>query len=386
MSKNEVDSLRDRALDGLRGIAILLVLVMHSMHFQPAAPFWAWLNAAAKVGWVGVDLFFVLSGFLITRVLCELREAPNRLHVFYGRRALRILPAYFFYLLLAVPTLLFFAKPEHAQLTREMLPWLLVFLQNFHSAWTDSEINLGPLSHLWSLSVEEQFYLFWPLVIWHVRTQNLARVAIIFWILAVLCKLLFATMQVLPHIPYVLTITRMDGFAAGAWLASWLVTGKKPLPRWLHLMPLLAGTILIAAFVVNRGGFPSTVWIMVLCLTMTPVVFAGLLHATLVASTNSTLRKLLGQPVLIFFGRHSYALYLVHAGIGVLLIQTLMPLLKEWMPNNAARLIVILLIWLGSIALSLLIDRFIDSPARRYKDRLQANATSSCPQDRIAQP
>lgn len=295
---------------------------------------------------------------------------------FYGRRALRILPAYFLYLLLTVPLLLAFAEPEQVQLTREVLPWLLVFLQNFHLAWSEPGVYVGPLSHFWSLAVEEQFYLFWPFVVWHVRTENLARVAFAFGLLAVFCKLLLAAMHATPQVPNLLTITRMDGFAAGAWLAAWLATGKAPLPSWLRLMPWLAALLLLAAFVKNRSGSPANVWTMVLCISLTPLVFAGMLQAALTCSPDSTLRKLLGHPMLAYFGHHSYALYLVHPGISILLLQLLLPLLSEWVPGNAARLIVIVLTWLGSITLALLIDRWIDAPARRLKHRLQPSAAA----------
>lgn len=369
--KDRMDLTRDHALDGLRGIAIVLVLVMHTLHFESVRPLWSWVNSMAKAGWMGVDLFFVLSGFLITRVLLELREAPNRLSVFYGRRALRILPSYFFYLLLAVTMLLLFTAPKHVALTREMLPWLLLFLQNFHAALSDPGTNLGPLSHLWSLAVEEQFYILWPFVVWYVRTENLARVALGFGMLAVLCKLLLAALNAAPHISYVLTLTRMDGFAAGAWLAAGLATGCPP-PRWFKPLAWLAALLLLAVLVIDGNGSPKHAWPMALSLSLTPLVFAGWLHGALSSAPDSRLRRVLGQPVLKFFGRHSYALYLVHPGISILLLQLLMPLLRVWVPGNTGRLILILLTWLLSIALSLLVDRLIDAPARRLKQRLRA--------------
>lgn len=378
MPKSVTQPTHDYALDGLRGIAILLVLLMHTLHFQPTWPLWSWINAIAKAGWIGVDLFFVLSGFLITRILLQLREAPNRLGVFYGRRALRILPSYFVYLLITVPILLVFAEPAYVKLTLDMLPWLLVFLQNFHSAFAEPGVNLGPLSHLWSLAVEEQFYLFWPFVVWRVRTEYLARVALAFWVLAVLFKLLLAAMQAVPQVPYLLTVTRMDGFAAGACLAVWMATGKAPLEAiWLRLIFWLATLLLLTAFVVNRSGAPANTWMMVLCLSLTPLVFAGVLRETLISLPNSLLRRLLGQRILVFFGRHSYALYLVHAGVSVFFVRLLLPLLKESIPSNTARLIVILLTWLASIALSLLVDRWIDAPARRLKRRVRPMAALS---------
>ena len=367
------DTTHDRALDGLRGIAILLVLVMHTLHFEAGRPLWGWISAGIKVGWIGVDLFFVLSGFLITRILVQLRDAPNRASVFYGRRALRILPAYFFYLLLAVPLLLLFAPPEHVSLTREMLPWFLVFGQNFYGALADPEgVNVGPLSHLWSLAVEEQFYLLWPFLVWHVRTAHLARAALLIGLLAVLFKLLLSLAAVAPHVPYVLPFTRMDGFAAGAWLAARQAMAVTTTPGWLRPLPWAALLLLGLTLAAGGSGWPQDIWPMSLCLSLTPLIFAGLLHRALVAAPGSALRARLGQPWLVFFGRHSYALYLVHTGVSVLLLNLVLPLLREALPGNAGRLAITVLTWLASIALALLIDRCIDGPARKLKQRLQA--------------
>lgn len=361
-----------RALDGLRGIAILLVLMMHTLHFESVRPFWSWIISGIKVGWIGVDLFFVLSGFLITRILIQLRDAPNRASVFYGRRALRILPGYFFYLLLTVPLLLFFAAPEHANLTREILPWLLVFGQNFYGALADPGLNLGPLSQLWSLAVEEQFYLLWPFLVWHVRTEQLASAALMIVVLAVLCRLLLALADVTPHVSYVLPFTRMDGFAAGAWLAARQATAVTTMPGWLRPLPWAAALLLGLTLALGSSGWPQGIWSMTLCLSLTPLIFAGLLHRTLVASPGSSLRALLSQPWLMFFGRHSYALYLVHTGVSVLMMKLVLPELREALPGNAGRLFIAVLTWLAAIALALLIDRYIDGPARKLKQRLQA--------------
>lgn len=369
---------RDRALDGLRGIAILLVLLMHTVHLQPVRALWGWINALAGAGWLGVDLFFVLSGFLITGILVELRETPQRLGIFYGRRALRILPAYFFYLLVTVPLLLLFAEPRYVALTREMLPWLLLFTQNIQAALADPHTNLGPLSHLWSLSVEEQFYLVWPFVVWNVRLQHLARTALVIALLAVLCKLALAAGDAPAHVAYLLTPTRVDGFAAGAWLAALRCSGR-PVPRGLLPLAATAALLLVAALLAQGSSLPRQIGVMALCLSLTPLVFAGALHAALIASPRAIYRRFLETPVLAFFGQHSYALYLVHPGVSVALVLNLMPLLRVWLPGNLGRLALMLLTWLLSIAAALLIDRLIDAPARRRKRHLPLPQEGSAP-------
>jgi peptidoglycan/LPS O-acetylase OafA/YrhL len=159
-------------LDGLRGLAIGMVLIFHYFQLtlvtRPGSlP--AYLQAAARLAWSGVDLFFVLSGFLIGGILLDARKATNYFHIFYTRRFFRIVPIYAA-LLLVFPTLLFAAKRLHhgdfTWLTADALPWYTFwsFTQNF---WMAPAASLGAnaLGITWSLAIEEQFYLTLPIVI-----------------------------------------------------------------------------------------------------------------------------------------------------------------------------------------------------------------------------
>ncbi|HVG42973.1 MAG TPA: acyltransferase [Chitinophagaceae bacterium] len=142
------------ALDGLRGLAILLVVVYHNFGFINYFFF----------GWLGVDLFFVLSGFLITDILLKTREQPNFIRHFYTRRLLRIFPLYYLALILflllipaANPTLL------NVEYYRDNSTWLLLYLQNW--LYIFNPTNQSALFHFWSLAVEEQYYLLWPFAV-----------------------------------------------------------------------------------------------------------------------------------------------------------------------------------------------------------------------------
>lgn len=165
-------AMRIPELDGLRGLAILSVLFWHYGHYYEPAPgsIGAWLPPLLRLAWSGVDLFFVLSGFLIGGILIAHRKATNYWRVFYVRRACRIFPLYFAVLaafVLATATI--GPQPSNWLLKQEPPFWTYpVFLQNFGMAYYNSFGSdfLGPT---WSLAVEEQFYLVLPFVVLLVR-------------------------------------------------------------------------------------------------------------------------------------------------------------------------------------------------------------------------
>jgi peptidoglycan/LPS O-acetylase OafA/YrhL len=143
------------ALDGMRGLAILLVIVYHNFSFIKFAHW----------GWSGVDLFFVLSGFLITEILIKTVDHHHYFKNFYAKRALRILPLYYLSLGLAIwilPGIV--GRPDIFTYYKRNQLWLWLFLQNWLYIFKQPESH-GFLGHLWSLAIEEQFYLIWPVVV-----------------------------------------------------------------------------------------------------------------------------------------------------------------------------------------------------------------------------
>ena len=144
-------------LDGLRAIAFLLVFALHTDYLQ--------------IGWIGVQFFFVLSGFLITGILLDMKKSlPPREYFFkfYGRRFLRIFPLYYFYLLLMSGVALWLIsisyRANYMQLFLDQVWYAVYYVYDFFFATVFFEHSLF-LDHFWSLSVEEQFYIFWPLLI-----------------------------------------------------------------------------------------------------------------------------------------------------------------------------------------------------------------------------
>lgn len=215
-------------LDGLRGLAIGLVLIWHYFGFPldpeigAAAPV---LRQALSLAWSGVDLFFVLSGFLIGGILLDNREAPRYFQAFYARRVCRIFPLYFGWLLVSMTVLiavpLFSEEPTPSWLFSEPIPaWCYaIFGQNYAMALID-DFGSPWLAVTWSLAIEEQFYLFLPLLI---RFLPAGRLPFYLGSLALLAPVSLAVLGHEGGIPgYVSTPCRMDSLMLGVLLAWFL--------------------------------------------------------------------------------------------------------------------------------------------------------------------
>jgi peptidoglycan/LPS O-acetylase OafA/YrhL len=214
------------SFDGIRGLAILLVLMGHA----------GWLAS----GWVGVDLFFVLSGFLITRILRRSKDQRHYWRRFYIKRAARILP----------PLILVIAMV--ALLWPHLRPGgLLVYLLSFGNiADLTTRFNVWPLEHLWSLSVEEHFYMLWPFAVLRLSRSKLQKVLMLVVAGLPLARLAFTYLlpRHPPNVIYYLTPFRIDGIALGCLLALLLedAVWQKVLRRWAATGALVfAGTYFI---------------------------------------------------------------------------------------------------------------------------------------------
>ncbi|HVD60449.1 MAG TPA: acyltransferase, partial [Gemmatimonadaceae bacterium] len=185
-SAAEVDRSLERghilALDGLRGIAILLVVACHFVsNLHIAATGWARpFVIVAHAGWAGVDLFFVLSGFLITGILLDARGSGSYFKAFYARRVLRILPAYYGFLLVAFVILpaLHLGAGDNYMLARQHQGWYWLHLTNVMMSLGAAGRGPYPGTLFWSLAVEEQFYLLWPAIVALCSVRSLRRVCI----------------------------------------------------------------------------------------------------------------------------------------------------------------------------------------------------------------
>ncbi|MFL5448353.1 MAG: acyltransferase family protein [Gemmatimonadales bacterium] len=300
------------ALDGLRGIAILLVMGYHILETFPGGPHVPdSVIRVASFGWVGVDLFFVLSGFLITGILYDTKGSPGFFRNFYIRRVLRIFPLYYGFLALFCLILPRLGPDDNAIVElHRACPWYWSYLANFYMA----QHGPGPLNtaHLWSLSVEEQFYLVWPSIVFLFARRNLLRLCAAGVAGAVLCRIAFSHFGASADMIYVMLPTRVDSIAVGGWIAL-MVRSQSGARLLARLAPVAAGSTGLGLFLLlalapknleTAAPFMETAGY-----TLLAVLFGGVLTLALM---RPRLGGRLTSPVLRFFGRHSYALYLVH--------------------------------------------------------------------------
>ena len=301
------------ALDGVRGIAILLVLVHHwgvplpaGSRFAPA------VLALTQSCWVGVDLFFALSGFLITGILVDTVETKHFLKNFYARRFLRIFPLY--YGLIAVLLLL---TPLLHFVWGAMLPLLLLYLQNtgigvaLDNYRLAHGVNLNPY---WSLAVEEQFYLLWPLLVFALRdVPRLTKVAFALSGAALVLRVVLVGAGVSPWFVYCFTACRADTLLLGGALALLLRSNRRPLRdavvRWTPRIAAAALLVLIALAVRLHGlDWEHSRFLQTGGFSLIAVACCGLIAWT----QREHAGRFLSQAWLRFFGRYSYGIYMLH--------------------------------------------------------------------------
>jgi peptidoglycan/LPS O-acetylase OafA/YrhL len=314
------------ALDGLRGLAILLVLLEHCIRLQPTTILEHLISRGAAVGWVGVDLFFGLSGFLITGILLDAKGGERFFRNFYLRRLLRIFPLYYgclVLLFLGLP-LLGVLSPTETQNLLDTQGWHWGYLSNVMIARAGSWESI-PLEtmHFWSLAVEEQFYLVWPLVVWLLPQRRLKAVCVGAIIGSLVIRLALREAGQPGLIMYVLTPTHLDPLALGAWLAA---TAREPggidkFARWLRPVALVSTAALAAILMTASGRVVDALAMQSVGYPLLAVVCVGLLAGALSQKTSSPLDALWQTAALRFFGRYSYGIYVLHPLLLLLVIR-----------------------------------------------------------------
>ncbi|MCE9671876.1 acyltransferase [Myxococcus stipitatus] len=313
-------------LDGVRGLAVLLVVFFHTTHLsdQSVAGRATWWLAGA--GWTGVDLFFVLSGFLITGILWEAKGQTYYFRNFYARRFLRIFPLYYAALavsFLVLPPLVGRLHLDE-RITTDGAVWYLLYLSNFYQLWVDTTHPI--LGVVWSLAIEEQFYIVWPFLIAAVSYRGAIRLCLGTIALAILVRVGLTLWGASEESTYVVTFCRVDSLALGALLSLALRhpegKGLSAFP-WMRYAPWLALPVVAAAIALPVGPAFKTV-IRTGGYTAVGILYTLLVYKVVSAERGSLLNRVLSNRVLLTYGKYSYAIYLVHSPLDAILRRTVL--------------------------------------------------------------
>lgn len=328
-------------LDGFRGLALLLVMAQHFIGFIP--------------GWAGVDLFFVLSGFLVTWKLVEGINEPNYFLNFYWRRIVRIFPLYFMLLVfvflifpLLIPSLI---TTSYRDLL-DIQTWYWTFFQNFYTARNGWPENIS-IIHLWSLAAEVQFYLIWPFVIrfFYKKGNWLTWVVVGLMAFAVIFRLVGD--KVIPMAPlyrYVLLPGRIDSFTSGALLYLLIHRYSHKLKQIL-LWVAIGGTalnILLYAVLQIPMHFTEP-FASRFAFTPVDVTWAAWMGYGLLAADNNFIQQIFTKKILTNIGKYSYAMYIVHMPMWTMLNRILQNKYGLQLKNEP------LLLWAVSLGLTMVI-------------------------------
>jgi len=300
-----------KALDGLRGLAILSVLICHHIPFA--------------CGWFGLDVFFVLSGFLITGILLDTKGSKGYFKNFYVRRSLRIFPLYFLTLLVFFHVLdAIYSISENSNFEyyfqHEISFWF--YFQNYtlvHMDWGQSH----SLAHLWSLAVEEQYYVLVPLLVFLFTKKNLFYL-FGFMIIIALSYRIFNVLNNGSWLKeYFATVSRMDALAMGGCLAllvrsQWWGTiknyGKQYKIMLVSLILYFGFWALSTDYLMPQNGIAQRT----LNYTLTGIMFSLLI--LLIIMKDKYITKVFSVKLLTYFGKRSYAIYIFHMPIKYMLI------------------------------------------------------------------
>jgi peptidoglycan/LPS O-acetylase OafA/YrhL len=334
------------ALDGVRGLAVLMVLLVHFVGgMLPTNSLERAIGYVTGYGAYGVDLFFVLSGFLITGILYDARDTNAYFRNFYMRRLLRIFPLYY-----GVLALLFFVAPlipllQGATLdnlvTRQAWAWLygVNLYTTIRGEWALSYIN-----HFWSLAIEEHFYLVWPLIVYLLarRPRTLIAVSLAVSLCAMLARLIASLIGLTWFTTGVLTPFRLDGLALGAFLA---VAARQPggMDRLIGALPwatAVVGGLLMATvtfwirFLLGGHGLELAASARPMLIEM---LLACLLMWALVAPEHSATSRFFRSRAMVFLGTYSYGLYVYHHFIAYYLMSNRTEFeLAPWLGSHLA--------------------------------------------------
>jgi len=344
------------ALDGLRGIAVLVVMGFHIFPNH------------VKFGWMGVDLFFVLSGFLITGILLDSKGTVNYYRNYLAKRTLRIFPLYYFFLIvffIVFPLTGYSEFIHNYEYLSATQSWYWLYIQNWRIFFDAYYPGEDIISHFWSLAIEEQFYIFWPLIIYLLPKDRIVNVCLMIIAISVIIRLYLFFGTDLDYIKvYVFTFSRLDALAVGGTVAGMIRNERmigylKQYTFWVLLIS--AGVVMATIGLHQSFDFKnfSTYGYTVLAL-----FFGTLLLLALSDNRYNVMKTMTETKLLAFFGKYSYGLYVYHIPV----LRICMYELK----GVVSRSVMLVIAFMLSIVIAYLSYHLIEKHFLKLKSRFQA--------------
>ncbi len=334
------------ALDGIRGIAVLMVMMFHFSIVpkleQISSPLDSVYSRVVMNGWAGVDLFFVLSGFLITGILLRTRCASNYFRAFYARRALRIFPLYYGFLAMMIfvvfPVASSFAGRvsalapivEQTGELRQHQTWFWLYISNIYTFLHDGTKAAGGMGHFWSLAIEEQYYLVWTPLVFLLSVRRLIWLCVVL-IGAVTIYRAWAVWTGVPaYTVMTFTLTRVDTILYGSLTACLLHIG---IPcAWGRVLRRSAPFLWLMVFLIPIWVGPnleSNAWLQIVLPTMLAIAFSVTVLGVGMLGSEYRSGLLTSRP-LVRLGVISYGLYVFHVPVR----GALLPVYERLVPQH----------------------------------------------------
>lgn len=350
--------------DGWRGVGAILVVTAHCFPSMITRPFW-----------VAMDLFFVMSGFLITGILLNTRSNSQYYRNYLTRRVLRVFPLYYFVLVLsfliipwAVPHLM---GPDYNYYLKHQ-SWFWLYAQNWLFSLTGFPHN-HTMVHFWSLAVEEQFYLFWPLLVKIFPPEKLLKVCIGIALFSIYFRMdLGFKLGFIEPYRYMATLSRMDSISIGAIIAILIRYNKNWLERFVPFFTFFSPLFAIIGVIYYR----SANFLAVPAIYTFVDFFAGCVLLYSLSTRKPWIIRFGEASVFRFLGKYSYGIYIYHYIIFNILYYNVQPLFMQYFNRHwITEALIGILTFTFAVVISLISFKYLESPFLKLKKYFSYNQT-----------